>query len=60
MPTATLNPTKTWNHAYINLVTEVSGVPDASDFRIYLGSIKLANGKLDTVLVDNIRLVYRP
>ena len=40
MPTATLNPTKTWNHAYINLVTEVSGVPDATDFRIFLGSLK--------------------
>jgi hypothetical protein len=60
MPTATLNPSSTWNHAYINLVTEVSGVPDASDFRIFLGSIKAGNGKLDTVLVDNVRLVYRP
>ena len=60
MPTATLNPTKTWNHAYINLVTEVSGVPDATDFRIFLGSLKAGNGKLDTILVDNIRLLYRP
>ncbi|HAB36089.1 MAG TPA: hypothetical protein DCE58_05750 [Cryomorphaceae bacterium] len=60
MPTATLNPSSAWNHAYINLVTEVSGVPDANDFRIFLGSIKAANGKLDTVLVDNVRLVYRP
>jgi hypothetical protein len=60
MPTATLNPTPQWNHAYINLVTEVSGVPDASDFRIFLGAIKAGNGKLDTVLVDNLRLVYRP
>ena len=60
MPTATLNPTKEWNHAYVNLVTEVSGVPDASDFRIYLGTIKNGNGKLDTLMVDNVRLVYRP
>ncbi|MDG1252572.1 MAG: hypothetical protein P8N56_02725 [Schleiferiaceae bacterium] len=60
MPTATLNPSSTWNHAYINLITEVSGVPDASDFRIYIGTIKAGNGKLDTVLVDNVRLVYRP
>jgi hypothetical protein len=60
MPTATLNPTATWNHAYINLISEVSGVPEATDYRIWLGAIKAGNGKLDTVLVDNVRLVYRP
>lgn len=60
MPTATLNPSANWNHAYVNLITEVSGVPDASDFRIYIGTIKAGNGKLDTVLIDNVRLVYRP
>lgn len=60
MPTATLNPSASWNHAYINLISEVSGVPEATDYRIWLGAIKAGNGKLDTVLVDNVRLVYRP
>jgi hypothetical protein len=35
-------------------------VPEATDYRIWLGAIKAGNGKLDTVLVDNVRLVYRP
>lgn len=60
MPTATLNPSSEWNHAYVNLVTEVSGVSDATDYRIFIGAIKDATGKMDTVLVDNLRLVYRP
>ena len=59
MPTATFSSNEKWNHGYINLLTEVSGSPLASSFKIFMGSAKLNNGKLDTVLVDNIRLIYR-
>lgn len=60
-PTATVLPKSTWNKIYINLMTEVSGTPDAESFKIFLGSKKAsANGKTDTLLLDNIKLVYRP
>ncbi len=59
MPTATFLPNKKWNHAYVNLITEVSGSPQASAFKIFLGSAKLNNGIRDTILVDNLRLLYR-
>jgi hypothetical protein len=42
-------------------MTEVSGTPDAESFKIFIGSKKIdANGKTDTILLDNITLVYRP
>ncbi len=60
-PTATILPKKVWNKVYVNLLTEVSGTPDATGFRLFIGSIKSAsNGKIDTLLLDNIKLVYRP
>lgn len=58
MPTATFLPTSEWNHGYVNLVTEVSGSPQASSFKIFIGSAKLNNGVLDTVLIDNVKLLY--
>lgn len=60
-PTATVLPKDSWNKIYINLMTEVSGTPDAESFKIFIGSKKIdANGKTDTLLLDNIKLVYRP
>jgi hypothetical protein len=60
-PTATVLPKDSWNKIYINLMTEVSGTPDAESFKIFIGSKKIdANGKTDTILLDNIKLVYRP
>ena len=58
MPTATFLPNSKWNHGYVNLITEVSGSPQASTFKIFIGSAKLNNGRLDTVLIDNVRLLY--
>lgn len=59
-PTATLYPKKTWSHAYINLVTEVSGYPDAYDYQIFIGTAKDSTGKIDTLLIDNMRMIYCP
>ncbi len=58
MPTATFLPNSEWSHGYVNLVTEVSGSPQANAFKIFMGSAKLNNGKLDTILIDNVRLLY--
>lgn len=60
-PTATVLPKDEWNKIYINLMTEVSGTPDAESFKIFIGSKKsVANGKTDSIFLDNIKLVYRP
>lgn len=60
-PTATVLPKDEWNKIYINLMTEVSGTPDAESFKLFIGSKKsVANGKTDSIFLDNIKLVYRP
>ena len=59
-PTATLYPKDEWSHAYINLVTEVSGFPDAYDYQIFIGTAKDSTGKIDTILIDNMRMIYCP
>ena len=56
-PVVTVNPTDEWKKIYINLVTEVSGNPDAVDFNIFFGAINTDNSHPE-IFVDNLKLVY--
>lgn len=56
-PVVTLFPNEEWNKVYINLVTEVSGYPNALDYNLFFGSINTTNDTA-TVLIDNIKLLY--
>ena len=56
-PVVTLFPNEEWNKVYINLVTEVSGYPNALDYNLFFGSIN-ATDDTATVLIDNIKLLY--
>lgn len=59
IPVVGLFPTDgEWKKIYINLVTEVSAIPNAEGFRIFIGAINAeGNGEMD-LLFDNIKLVY--
>jgi len=56
-PVVTLFPNDEWNKVYLNLVTEVSGYPNAGDFNLFFGAINTTD---DTALVfvDNLKLLY--
>ena len=56
-PVVTLFSNNEWNKVYLNLVTEVSGYPDAGDYNLFFGGV---NNTDDTalVLLDNIKLLY--
>ena len=56
-PVVTLFAKEEWNKVYINLVTEVSGYPQAGDYNIFFGAIN-ATDDTATVLIDNIKLLY--
>lgn len=56
-PVVTLFPNDQWNKVYINLVTEVSGYPNAIDYNLFFGSINTTDDTA-TVLIDNIKLLY--
>jgi len=56
-PVVTLFPNEEWNKVYINLVTEVSGYPNALDYNLFFGSINTTDDTA-TVLIDNIKLLY--
>lgn len=59
VPVVGLFPTDgEWKKVYINLVTEVSAIPNAEGFRIFIGAVNVeGNGEMD-MLFDNIKLVY--
>ncbi len=58
VPVVSLFPSADWNKIYINLVTEVSAIPNALGFRIFIGGINVeGNGELNNAF-DNIKLVY--
>ena len=56
-PVVTLFPNEEWNKVYLNLVTEVSGYPNAGDFNLFFGAINNTDDTA-TVLVDNLKLLY--
>lgn len=58
VPVVSLFPSPEWNKIYINLVTEVSAIPNAEGFRLFIGGInREGNGEMNN-LFDNIKLVY--
>jgi hypothetical protein len=56
-PVVTLFPNEEWNKVYINLVTEVSGYPNAIDYNLFFGSINTSQDTT-TTYIDNIKLLY--
>lgn len=58
-PTVTFRGKKTWSKAYVNLVTEVSAFPNATNYNLYLGAVRLRQDTADTLWIDNLKLVYR-
>lgn len=56
-PVVTLFSNEAWNKVYINLVTEVSGYPNAVDYNLFFGAINTTDDTA-TVFVDNIKLLY--
>lgn len=58
VPVVSLYPNDEWKKIYINLVSEVSAVPNAEGFRIFIGAVNVeGNGDMQ-LLFDNIKLVY--
>lgn len=58
VPVVSLFPSPVWNKVYINLVTEVSSVPNADGFRLFIGGINTEGSGDKILLFDNIKLVY--
>ena len=56
-PVVTLFANEEWNKVYINLVTEVSGYPNAVDYNLFFGAINTTEDTA-TIFVDNIKLLY--
>lgn len=57
-PVVTVNSSDgEWKKIYINLVTEVSGYPTASDYNIFIGTLNNSSST-KTLFFDNIKLVY--
>jgi hypothetical protein len=56
-PVVTLFANEEWNKVYINLVTEVSGYPNAVDYNLFFGAINTTKDTA-TIFVDNIKLLY--
>ena len=56
-PVVTLFANDDWKKAYINLVTEVSGYPNAGDYNLFFGALN-TTGDSATIYIDNIKLLY--
>lgn len=56
-PVVTLFANDDWNKVYINLVTEVSGYPNAGDYNLFFGALNTTEDSA-TIYIDNIKLLY--
>lgn len=56
-PVVTLFANEDWNKVYINLVTEVSGYPNAGDYNLFFGALNTTEDSA-TIYIDNIKLLY--
>lgn len=52
-----INPSDNWNKIYISLTSVVSGEPDATSYKIYLGMLKESSVANPKLLIDNIKLL---
>lgn len=58
VPVVSLYPNDEWRKIYINLVSEVSAIPSATSFRIFIGGVNISGNGEKQLLFDNIKLVY--
>lgn len=58
VPVVSLFPSPEWNKIYMNLVTEVSAIPNAEGFRLFVGSLNTEGAEVDSLFFDNLKLVY--
>lgn len=56
-PVVTLFPSEEWNKVYLNLVTEVSGHPQAVNYNLFFGSLNTTDSTVQ-VWIDNLKLLY--
>jgi hypothetical protein len=58
-PVVTVTPTNgEWKKIYINLVTEVSGYPNALNYNIFFGATNGDQSSEKFIYIDNMKLVY--
>jgi len=53
-----LRPREDWNKIYVNLSTQVSSLPNAYDYKIFIGATLDAGRDSAWVYLDNLKLVY--
>lgn len=56
--TAYVNPKDNWNKIYINLVTEVTAMANANNFKVFFGVQHSSDVDTGKVYLDNIKLIY--
>jgi hypothetical protein len=58
-PVVTVNPTNgEWRKIYINLVSEVSAFPNATNYHIFYGATNGDPSSRKLIYIDNMKLVY--
>ena len=58
MESLILRPREEWNKIYVNLATQVSSLPNAFDYKIFIGATLDATNDSAWVYLDNLKLVY--
>lgn len=56
-PVVTLYANDEWNKVYLNLVSEVSGHPDAVNYNLFFGAINSTDSTVE-FFIDNLKLLY--
>ena len=50
-------PNNDWKKIYINLVTEVSAYPSATDYKIFIATLNTSSTTKE-LWIDNLKLIY--
>jgi hypothetical protein len=58
IPFVGVNPSATWRKLYINLTPVVNAQPLNSTYKVIFFAKKESTATVDTVLLDNIKIVY--
>ena len=56
--TAQVNTKESWNKIYVNLVTELTSLSGADNYKIFIGSQHATDQDTGWVYLDNLKLVY--
>lgn len=53
-----LNPSEEWNKIYINLTPTLAYYYNATDFRVFIGSLKIDAEETANIYFDHLKLIY--